>query len=176
MDRRLPKHETRNVEKIGNVTIYDGSDVQADVALRRIGETFSVSDTLNIQSNYDKNDGSKKHRRSFEAVSGEWSTYRLTSYKGQELVANMVLVAPSFDFNQFNEPWSRVEDNDRNIDTEADIVGTNFTIGDGFNAHSPFGDASLFPHYNEQGQLDAFIIEFEREYELAAGLFNYNML
>lgn len=79
------------------MTLYDGSDVQADIALRRIGETVSVSDEFKIQNSTDENDGSKDYNRSFEAVKGEWSTYRLTSYKGQELVANMVLTSPTFD-------------------------------------------------------------------------------
>lgn len=162
MNRWLPKHETRNVEKIGNVSLYDGSDVQADIALRRIGETVSVSDEFKIQNSIDENDGSKDYNRSFDAVKGEWLTYRLTSYRGHELVANMVLTSPTFDFEQFNESWSRIEDADRNIDTDADIVGERFSIGTDFNIKCPTGDASLFPHYNEQGQLDALIIEFER--------------
>ena len=175
MNRWLPKTAKGKVETISNVTLYDGSDVQADIALRRIGETVSVSDEFKIQNSTDENDGSKDYNRSFEAVKGEWSTYRLTSYKGQELVANMVLTSPTFDFNKLNEPWLRIEDADRNVDTDADIVGEHFIIGADFNAKCPTGDASLFPHYNEQGQLDALIIEFEREYELAAGLFNYNI-
>lgn len=175
MNRRLPKQTTGDVERIGNVLVYDGTGVKADIALRRVGETVHVSDRFTIQNNTDENDGSKDYNRSFGAVKGEWSTYRLTSYKGQDLVANMVLVSPSFDFNQFNEPWARIEDVDRNVDTDADIVGDKFVIGDDFNVNCPTGDASLFPHYNEQGQLDAVIVEFEREYELAAGLFNYNI-
>lgn len=163
MNRWLPKTAKGKVETISNVTLYDGSDVQADIALRRIGETVSVSDEFKIQNSTDEHDGSKDYNRSFEAVKGEWSTYRLTSYKGQELVANMVLTSPTFDFNKLNEPWLRIEDADRNVDTDADIVGEHFIIGADFNAKCQTGDASLFPHYNEQGQLDALIIEFERE-------------
>lgn len=175
MNRRLPKQTTSEIERIGNVLLYDGTGVKADVALRRVGETVQVSDHFTIQNSTDENDGSKDYNRSFDAVKGEWSTYRLTSYKGQDLVANMVLVSPSFVFSQFNEPWARIEDADCNVDTDADIVGDKFVIGDDFNVNCPTGDASLFPHYNEQGQLDAVIVEFEREYELAAGLFNYNI-
>jgi hypothetical protein len=98
MNRRLPKQTTGDVERIGNVLVYDGTGVKADIALRRVGETVHVSDRFTIQNNTDENDGSKDYNRSFGAVKGEWSTYRLTSYKGQDLVANMVLVSPSFDF------------------------------------------------------------------------------
>lgn len=49
MNRWLPKTAKGKVETISNVTLYDGSDVQADIALRRIGETVSVSDEFKIQ-------------------------------------------------------------------------------------------------------------------------------
>ena len=49
MNRWLPKTAKGKVETISNVTLYDGSDVQADIALRRIGETVSVSDDLRFK-------------------------------------------------------------------------------------------------------------------------------
>lgn len=99
-----------------------------------------------------------------------------------------------FDFKNLNEPWPQVEN--ENPDMYPDMVADRFRIGapsepifgtgedfftweddrpDFRQLTSPSEVMNLHPHYNEQGQVDAIILDYDNSYATAADLCRYRV-
>lgn len=141
-----------------------------------------------------RHNGSSQHKRDFPAVSGTWSGYDIDKYNGKKVSEAFVYASESFDFKDLNEPWPQVENEDP--DMYPDMVADRFRIGapsepifgtgeDFFTWENDRPDfrqltstsevMNLHPHYNEQGQVDAIILDYSDSYATAAGLYRYNV-
>lgn len=167
---------------------------RAEIAVFKTTASFELGDTLELQQDAYRHNGSLQHKRDFLAVSGTWSGYDIDKYNGKKVSEAFVYASESFDFKNLNEPWPQVENG--NPDMYPDMVADRFRIGapsepifgtgedffiweddrpDFRQLTSPSEVMNLHPHYNEQGQVDAIILDYSDSYAAAAGLYRYNV-
>ena len=166
----------------------------AEIAVFKTTSSFELGDTLELQQDAYRHNSSSQHKRDFPAVSGTWSGYDINKYNGKKVSEAIVFASESFDFNNLNEPWRQVEN--ENPDMYPDMIADRFRIGapsepafgtcDDFfvwendrpdfrQLISPSDYMNLHPHYNEHGQVDAIILDYTESYATAAGLYRYNV-
>ena len=166
----------------------------AEIAVFKTTASFELGDTLELQQDVYRHNGSPQHKRDFPAVSGTWSGYDIDKYNGKKVSEAFVYASESFNFKNLNEPWPQVENG--NPDMYPDMVADRFRIGapseqyleqvrislfgeddrpDFRQLTSPSEVMNLHPHYNEQGQVDAIILDYSDSYAAAAGLYRYNV-
>lgn len=95
------------------------------------------------------------------------------------LSENLLFVSDSFDMTELEKPWSRI-DNGQNLDIDSDLYAEEFHIEtlDSSFTHVGLnkGEANIHPHFNENGQLDAILLDFEQKYEYHAGFYQYDVI
>lgn len=99
----------------------------AEIAVFKTTASFELGDTLELQQDAYKHNGSPQHKRDFLAVSGTWSGYDIDKYNGKKVSEAFVYASESFDFKNLNEPWPQVENG--NPDMYPDMVADRFRIG-----------------------------------------------
>ena len=189
------------VTDYGNIVVVDDITTEAQEheltfddwsMLRRVDNRivnknidFTVGDTFDISS---QNSEDTDHL-SFSAVSGHWHGYMMDRFNCKEakrhlsdvtnLSENLLFVSDSFDMTELEKPWSRI-DNGQNLDIDSDLSADEFHIEtlDSSFTHTGLnnGEANIHPHFNEKGQLDAILFDFEQKYEYHAGFYQYDVI
>lgn len=246
----------------------------AEIAVFKTTASFELGDTLELQQDVYRHNGSPQHKRDFPAVSGTWSGYDIDKYNGKKVSEAFVYASESFNFKNLNEPWPQVEnenpdmypdmvadrfrigtpsepifgtgedfftwDNEplafsvvsgqwygymmdrfnckeakrhlsdvtnlsenllfvsdsfdmtelekpwarinkgQNLDIDSDLYAEEFSVEtlDSSFTHAGLnnGEANIHPHFNENGQLDAILFDFEQKYEYHAGFYQYDVI
>ena len=148
------------------------------VLIETTNHELTLDDTFEITSRYD---GRDDQPITFPAVSGQWHVYdmgRFNSPHSKNLYDTLLVSSDSFDITQLRKRWARI-DNGQDLDLDADLYAEHFTVG---SEDSPldfdglhFCKANIHPHLNENGQLDAVILDFDQQYERHAGFYNYDV-
>ena len=99
----------------------------AEIAVFKTTASFELGDTLELQQDVYRHNGSPQHKRDFPAVSGTWSGYDIDKYNGKKVSEAFVYASESFNFKNLNEPWPQVENG--NPDMYPDMVADRFRIG-----------------------------------------------
>lgn len=188
------------VKNYGNVTIVDDITEareheltfdswfvsrRADTRIVKKDIDFTIGDTFEISSPQSPDNESL----AFSAVSGDWHGYMMDRFNCKEakrhlsdvtnLSENVLFVSDSFDMTELEKPWSRI-DNGQNLDIDSDLYAEEFHIEtlDSSFTHVGLnkGEANIHPHFNENGQLDAILLDFEQKYEYHAGLYKYDII
>ena len=189
------------VTEHGNVVVVDDVTTEAqehdpfydwwmsrrvDTRILKKNIDFTISDTFDISSQDDSKD---TDHLTFSAVSGDWHGYMMDRFNCKEakrhlsdvtnLSENVLFVSDSFDMTELEKPWSRI-DNGQNLDIDSDLYAEEFHIEtlDSSFTHVGLnkGEANIHPHFNENGQLDAILLDFEQKYEYHAGLYKYDII
>lgn len=87
----------------------------AEIAVFKTTASFELGDTLELQQDVYRHNGSPQHKRDFPAVSGTWSGYDIDKYNGKKVSEAFVYASESFNFKNLNEPWPQVEYDDGTI-------------------------------------------------------------
>ena len=147
------------------------------VLIETTNHELTLDDTFEITSRYD---GRDDQPITFPAVSGQWQVYDMGRFNSphQNLYDTLLVSSDSFDITQLRKRWARI-DTEQDLDLDSDLYAEHFTIG---SADSPldfdglnFCKANIHPHLNENGQLDAVILDFDQQYERHAGFYNYDV-
>lgn len=197
----LWRNEMTKVTEHGNVVVVDDVTTEAqehdpfydwwmsrrvDTRILKKNIDFTISDTFDISSQDDSKD---TDHLTFSAVSGDWHGYMMDRFNCKEakrhlsdvtnLSENVLFVSDSFDMTELEKPWSRI-DNGQNLDIDSDLYAEEFHIEtlDSSFTHVGLnkGEANIHPHFNENGQLDAILLDFEQKYEYHAGLYKYDII
>ena len=88
------------VDVIGKIAVFDkvSEDAQsyrptfkeqigaelAEIAVFKTTASFELGDTLELQQDVYRHNGSPQHKRDFPAVSGTWSGYDIDKYNGKK--------------------------------------------------------------------------------------------
>ena len=145
---------------------------------------FTIGDTFEISPQHTDNEP-----LAFSAVSGQWYGYMMDRFNCKEakrhlsdvtnLSENLLFVSDSFDMTELEKPWSRM-DKGQNLDIDSDLYTEEFSIEtlESSFTHTGLnkGEANIHPHFNENGQLDAILFDFEQKYEYHAGFYQYDVI
>ena len=137
---------------------------------------FTIGDTFEISSQCKDNEP-----LAFSAVSGQWYGYMMDRFNCKEakrhlsdvtnLSENVLFVSDSFDMTELEKPWARIGKG-QNLDIDSDLYAEEFNIKtlDSSFTHAGLnkGEANIHSHFNENGQLDAILLDFEQKYEYHA--------
>lgn len=189
------------VTEHGNVVVVDDVTTEAqeydpfydwwmsrrvDTRILKKNIDFTISDTFDISSQDDSKD---TDHLTFSAVSGDWHGYMMDRFNCKEakrhlsdvtnLSENLLFVSDSFDMTELEKPWSRM-DKGQNLDIDSDLYTEEFSIEtlESSFTHTGLnkGEANIHPHFNENGQLDAILFDFEQKYEYHAGFYQYDVI
>lgn len=148
------------------------------ILIETTNHEWTLGDTFEITSRYD---GRDDQPITFPAVSGKWRVYDMSRFNSphtQNLYDTLLVTSDLFDVTQLRKRWARI-DTEQDLDLDSDLYAEHFTIG---SADSPldfdglnFCKANIHPHLNENGQLDAVILDFDQQYERHAGFYNYDV-
>ena len=155
----------------------EASDAYYDCKIRLIlnDKTFHVDKSLQL-SGYDKDDESYTSSRNIDAVSGNWSVYQFGETN------DFILMSDTFDLENLKTGWQRIDMDTKDADYNSDMLGDEMLIRGtneiqlrrpDYRKPNRTKDVYLHPHYNEQGQVDALVMDVTRNYEFKYGLFNY---
>ena len=145
---------------------------------------FTIGDTFEISPQHTDNEP-----LAFSAVSGQWYGYMMDRFNCKEakrhlsdvtnVSENLLFVSDSFDMTELEKPWSRM-DKGQNLDIDSDLYTEEFSIEtlESSFTHTGLnkGEANIHPHFNENGQLDAILFDFEQKYEYHAGFYQYDVI
>ena len=196
----LWRNEMTKVTEHGNVAIVDDVTTEAlehemtfdDWSVVRSVENrivkkdidFTIGDTFEISPQHTDNEP-----LAFSAVSGQWYGYMMDRFNCKEakhhlsdvtnLSENLLFVSDSFDMTELEKPWARINKG-QNLDIDSDLYAEEFSVEtlDSSFTHAGLnnGEANIHPHFNDNGQLDAILLDFEQKYEYHAGFYQYDVI